>query len=139
MIIQNICNSYKKELFEGLHCNLDEYKIALYSYSAILNKHTTSYNEINDEVSGEGYIIGGKVLKGFKTLLDDDVAILTFDDVLWEFATITARGALIYNNSTPKKSAVAVLDLKDTYSSINGEFKIIFPKADKKTALLKIS
>jgi VCBS repeat-containing protein len=53
-------------------------------------------------------------------------------------ATITARGALIYNNSK-SNAAIAVLDFGSDFSSSNGTFQVQFPTAAHNTALIRIS
>ena len=120
-----ICSSYKKELFDGVHASADTYKIALFTDAATLDAATTAYSTTN-EVSGAGYSIGGKTLTGFTSGLDGTTAYLTFTDVEWTNATITARGCLIYNSSESNK-AVAVFDFGQNVVSTNGTFTVDFP------------
>lgn len=124
-ITSAICNSYKKEILEGVHSSADVYKVALYTSSATLDASTTAYSATN-EVSGTGYSAGGETLSGFSTSLSDSTANLTFTDVAIANATITARGCLIYNSSKSNK-AVAVFDFGADISSVNGTFTIDFP------------
>lgn len=65
---------------------------------------------------------------------------LFFDaaDPSFSSATITARGALIYNNSK-SNAAIAVLDFGSDFSSSNGTFTVQFPTAAHNTALIRIS
>ena len=120
-----ICSSYKKELFDGTHASGDTYKIALFSDSATLSAVTTAYSTSN-EVSGAGYVAGGKTLSGFTSGIDGTTAYLTFADASWTSATITARGCLIYNSSKSNK-AVAVFDFGQNVTSTNGTFTVDFP------------
>lgn len=120
-----ICSSYKKELFDGIHAAADTYKIALFTDAATLDAATTAYSTTN-EVSGAGYSIGGKTLTGFTSGIDGTTAYLTFNDVEWTNATITARGCLIYNSSESNK-AVAVFDFGQNVVSTNGTFTVDFP------------
>lgn len=120
-----ICNSYKKELFDGVHAAADTYKIALFTDSATLGAGTTAYSTSN-EIEGAGYSVGGKTLTGFTSGLDGSTAYLTFTDVEWTNATITARGCLIYNSSKSNK-AVAVFDFGQNVVSTNGTFTVDFP------------
>ena len=120
-----ICNSYKKELFDGIHAASDTYKIALFSDAATLSAATTAYATTN-EVTGAGYTQGGKTLTGFASGLDGTTAYLTFTDVSWDSATITARGCLIYNSSKSNK-AVAAFDFGQNVISTNGTFTVDFP------------
>ncbi len=133
-----VCDSYTQELFSGTHTSADTYKIALYTSSATLSSATTVYSSTN-EVSGTGYTAGGTALSGFSTSIDTGVAILDFTtDPSWTSATITARGALIYNSSKTNK-AVAVLDFGSDISSTNGTFTVQFPAATAAAGLIRIS
>ena len=136
-ITSAICNSYKKELLEGIHDSGDTYKIALYTPSASLDKNTTAYSATN-EVSGTGYTAGGLTLTGFSAALDGDTAVLDFADVSWSTATITARGYLIYNSSKGNK-AVRVEDFGSDKTSTADTFSITFPAASAAAGLIRIA
>jgi hypothetical protein len=86
-----VCNSYKKEILDGVHAAADTYKIALFTDAATLGAATTAYASTN-EVVGAGYTAGGVTLTGFTSGLADSVAYITFADAAWTNATITARG-----------------------------------------------
>lgn len=133
-----ICNSYKEEILQGVHDSGDTYKIALYTSSAALSKATTAYTASGEVASGGGYTTGGQTLVGFDVTLDGDTAILDFTtDPTWPAATITARGALIYNSSKTNK-AVAVLDFGSDIVSTDGTFTVTFPAAAAATGLICI-
>jgi len=83
-------------------------KMALYTADADLGAGTLIYTTAN-EVVGTGYTAGGNVLTGVTVLASGTTAYLDFDDVVWNPAGFTARGALIYNTSLGNL-AVAVLD-----------------------------
>ena len=83
-------------------------KMALYTANADLNAGTLVYTTAN-EVVGTGYTAGGNTLTNVTVLTSDTTAYLDFDDVVWNPAVFTARGALIYNTSL-SNLAVAVLD-----------------------------
>lgn len=145
-ITQAICNSFKEELGKALHAfgttvtrgttGADTFKIALYTSSATLGAGTTAYTTDN-EVSGTGYTAGGETLSPVNPTLDGSTAVLDFADVTWSSATITARGALIYNSSQGDR-AVAVLDFGENKSSSNGDFTIVFPAATAAAAIIRI-
>jgi len=120
-----IANSYKQEILEGVHDSTDTYKIALFNSNSNLSAATTTYST-HGEVSGTGYTAGGKTLTDFTTGLSGSTAFLTFTDPVWENATITARGCLIYNSSKSNK-AVAVFEFAQNVSSVNGTFTVDFP------------
>ena len=136
-ITSSVCDSYTQEVLSGTHSSADTYKIALYTSAATLGASTTVYSATN-EVSGTGYTAGGATLTGFTTSLDTGVTILDFADPSWTSATITARGALIYNSSKTNK-AVAVFDFGSDITSTNGTFSVTFPAPTAATGLIRIS
>jgi hypothetical protein len=83
-------------------------RMALYTANADLGAGTLTYTTAN-EVVGAGYTAGGNVLTGVTVLTSDTTAYLDFDNVVWNPANFTARGAVIYNASLGNL-AVAVLD-----------------------------
>lgn len=134
-----ICNSFKQELLAMTpHTAADVFKIALFTSAATLNKSTTAYAATN-EASGAGYTAGGLTLAGFLVTLDGDVAVLDWTtDPVWATATITARGALIYNSSRANR-AVAVVDFGADITSTNSEFRVTLPAPAAATGLIRIS
>jgi len=136
-----VCNSFKKELLDGsgTHLATDVYKIALYASAATLSKSTTAYSATNEVPDSGTYAAGGQALSGFTCSLDTDTAILDWStDPLWTSATITARGALIYNSSKSNK-AVAVLDFGGDITSTNGNFLVTLPAATAAAATVRIA
>jgi hypothetical protein len=142
-ITQAIANSFKKELLEGQHefqFGGDKFKLALYSSSATLNSATTSYTTTGQVGDSGSYSAGGGALvqPNPSTSVASGVAIVDFNDLSFTGATITARGALIYNTSATNK-AVAVLDFTSDKVSTDGTFTIIFPAFTTSAAILRIS
>tara|TARA_R100001530_G_scaffold69341_1_gene49215 strand:+ start:768 stop:1178 length:411 start_codon:yes stop_codon:yes gene_type:complete len=135
-----MCTTFKLALLDGeMDFSSDTsqaYKIALYTSSATLSAATTAYS-VTNEVSGTGYTAGGAALTINAPTTSGTTAYLDFDDVTWSTATITARGALIYQigGSTP---AVAVLDFGSDQTATAGDFIIQFPTADATNALIRI-
>ena len=142
-ITQAIANSFKKELLEGQHefqFGGDKFKLALYSSSATLNSTTTSFTTTSEVGNSGTYASGGGALvqPNPSTSIASGVAIVTFDNLSFTSASITARGALIYNTSATNK-AVAVLDFTSDKVSTDGTFTIIFPAFTTAAAILRIS
>ena len=137
-IVTAVCNSFKKEILEGVHEAADVYKIALYTSAATLNKSTTAYSATN-EVAGTGYTAGGATLSGYTTALDTDTAYIDWTvDPTWAASTITARGALIYN-STQANKAVATYDFGSDITSTAGTFTVTLPAAAAATATVRVA
>lgn len=142
-ISQAMCTSFKVELLDGVHnfdTGGDTFKIALYTSSATLGATTTAYTTSNEvSSSGTNYTAGGNTLTVSQVPTSTGTtAFLDFADTTWASATITARGALIYNSSKSNK-AVAVLDFGSDKTSTNGDFTIIFPTADASNAIIRIA
>jgi hypothetical protein len=141
-ITQTLTDVFLQDCLDGAH-NLgdggDTLKIALYTSSAALGKTTSAYIT-TQEVSGTGYTAGGAILASQAVSLDatNNVAFFDAADPSFTSATITARGALIYNNSK-SNAAIAVLDFGSDFSSSNGTFQVQFPTAAYNTALIRIS
>ena len=140
-ITQAMCTSFKQELLEAVHNFKNSggatFKIALYTSSASLGAGTTAYTTSN-EVSGTGYTAGGNTLTRVDPSSSGTTAITDFADSTWSSATITARGALIYNDTDSDK-AVAVLDFGADKISSGGDFTIQFPAADASNAIIRIA
>lgn len=140
-ITQALCTSFKQELMEGVHdFTTHTFKIALYTSSATLGASTTAYTATN-EVSGTGYTATGETLTvtGGAVSVSGTTAFIDFSDVTWSTATITARGALIYNDTVAGDPAVAVLDFGSDKSSSAGDFVVSFPTADASNAIVRIA
>jgi hypothetical protein len=142
-ITQAIANSFKKELLEGQHefqFGGDKFKLALYSSSATLNSATTSFTTTSEVGNSGTYASGGGALvqPNPSTSIASGVAIVTFGNLSFTSASITARGGLIYNTSASNK-AVAVLDFTSDKISTDGTFTIVFPAFTTAAAILRIS
>jgi len=138
-----ICNSFKKELLEATH-NFsnpggNSFKLSMYTNSATLGKSTTSFTTGNEVSSPTGgYSSGGKALVNTGTSLATNTAITDFSDLSFVGVTITARGALIYNDTNGDK-AVAVLDFGGDKTASSGTFTIQFPAFTTSAAILRIA
>ena len=137
-----MCSSFKKELLEAKHNFLlsggNTFKIALYTSSASLGASTTQYTTSN-EASGTNYTAKGNTLTRVNPSLDGTTAITDFADTTWSSSTITARGALIYNEDTTGDTSVLVLNFESDKSSSSGDFTIAFPTPDASNAIIRIA
>jgi len=141
-----MCSSFKQELLEGGHNFKNSgghtFKLAMYTNSASFNAATTAYTTSN-EVSGSGYTAGGGTLTRVDPSLSGTTALTDFYDLTFTSATVTARGALIYNTTTGGGSGtndtVVVLDFGSDKTSTAGDFTIQFPAADASNAIIRIA
>jgi hypothetical protein len=136
-ITQAMCTSFKEDLFNKIQdLEADTIKIALYTSSATLGAATTAYSATN-EISGTGYTAGGVTLTSATVATSGTTAYVDFDNPEWTTATFTARGALIYNDTTAGDNSVAVLDFGGDFTVSSGTFRVVFP-APGATAIIRI-
>lgn len=137
-ITQCQTNSFKAELYQGVHNLLtDVLKIALYTDAASLDQSTTVYTTSN-EVAASGYTAGGVTLTGVTIQTSStpsaNITYVDFNDASWTSA-LTARGALIYNSSKSNKS-IAVLDFGANKTS-SATFVVTMPGNTATSALIR--
>ena len=137
-----MCTSFKKELMEAKHNFLlsggNTFKLAMYDNNASFTAATTAYTT-SDEVSGTGYSAGGGTLTRIDPSSSGTTAFTSFSDLTFSTATVTARGALIYNDTATGDPTVIVLDFGADKTSTAGDFTIQFPTADASTAIIRIA
>ena len=151
-----LCTSFKKELLEGVHnfknSGGNTFKLALFTNSQAGNDNlggsgtdmdatVTAYSSsASNEVSNSGdYTAGGGSLTRVDPTTSSTTAFTDFSDLTFGSATITARGALIYNDSASGDPAVCILDFGSDKSSSSGNFTIVFPTADASNAITRIA
>ena len=137
-----MCTSFKKELLEAVHnfknSGGSTFNLALYTNSASFNAATTAYTSSN-EVSGTGYTAKGAALTRVDPSTSGTSALTDFSDLTFSTATVTARGALIFNDSASGDPSVVVLDFGADKTSTAGDFTVVFPTADASNAIIRIA
>jgi hypothetical protein len=137
-----MCTSFKKELMEAVHnfknSGGNTFRIALYTNSASFTAATTAYTSTN-EVSGTNYTAKGNSLTRVDPTTSSTTAYTDFADSTWSSSTITARGALIFNDSASGDPSVCVLDFGSDKSSSSGDFTVVFPTASSSAAIIRIA
>lgn len=134
--------SFKSELMSALH-DFDNpggntFKIALFTSAATLGAGTTSYSTTNEVATGGNYTAGGNTLVAVSPATSGTTAFIDFADTTWASSTITANGALIYNNTNANRSVISLAFGSDKSSS-NGDFQIIFPTANATDAIIRLA
>jgi hypothetical protein len=155
-ITQAMCTSFKAEIMLAVHdfrnTGGDTFKIALFTSASNIDANSTSYNTTS-EVTGTNYTAGGNTLvnqgvTASNTSASAGTGFTDFADTTWTNANITARGALIYNNTpsangtantTLTNAAVCALDFGSDRTSTLGDFTIIFPAATNAAAIIRIA
>ena len=141
-ITQAMCTSFKKELLEGVHnfknSGGSTFNLALYTSSASLGEGTTAYTTSN-EVSGTGYTAKGASLTRVDPSTSGTTALTDFSDLTFSTVSITAAGALIFNDSASGDPSVCVLNFGADKTASSGDFTIVFPTADASSAIIRIA
>lgn len=141
-----MCTSFKQQLLEGVHdfraTGGDTFKLALYTNSASFTAATTAYTATNEVANSGSYSAGGGTLTNINPSASGTTALTDFADITFTSATITARGALIYNTTpahTYTNPTCVVLDFGSDKTSTSGDFQIVFPTADASNAIIRIA
>lgn len=141
-----VCTSFKDELLEGVHdfrlTTGDVFKLALYNNTASFTAATTAYTAVNEVANSGTYAAGGGTLTNVSPVTTGTTAFVDFADLTFTTATITARGALIYNTTpahTYTNPTCVVLDFGSDRTSTAGDFSIVFPTADATNAIIRIA
>jgi hypothetical protein len=141
-----MCTSFKQQLLEGVHdfraTGGDTFKLALYTDSASFTAATTAYTATNEVPDSGSYAAGGGTLTNVNPSSSGTTAFTDFADLTFTSATITARGAMIYNSSpthTYTNPSVVILDFGSDKTSTTGDFTIVFPAANATDAIIRIA
>ncbi len=138
-----MCTSFKVELMKGVHNFTtgtgNEFKMALYDNSASFTAATTAYTSTNEVANSGSYSAGGGALTNVTPTSSGTPAFTDFADLSFTSATITAYGAMIYNNTAAGDPSVCILDFGGAKTSTSGTFTIIFPTADATSAIIRIA
>jgi hypothetical protein len=138
-----MCTSFKVELMQAVHnftaSTGNTFKLALYDNTASFTAATTAYTATNEVANSGTYSAGGGTLTNVTPVSTGTTAFTDFADLSFTTATITAFGALIYNDTAAGNPTVCVLDFGGAKTSTSGTFTIVFPTADSTSAIIRIA
>ena len=138
-----MCTSFKVQLMTGTHNFTtgtgNTFKLAMYDNSASFTAATTAYTATNEVANSGTYAAGGGTLTNVTPTSSGTTAFTDFSDLSFTSATITAFGALIYNDTAAGDPTVCVLDFGGAKTSTAGTFTIVFPTADASNAIIRIA
>jgi len=149
-ISQAMCTAFKGEVLKGTHnfaaSGGNSFKLALYaeggggksSTTATLGAATTGFTTTGEVASSGTYVTGGLALTNIDPTTSGTTGYTDFADKSFTTATITAMGAMIYNDTNSDK-AVCILDFSSNKTSTAGTFTITFPAAAASTAIIRIA
>ena len=137
-----MCTSFKVELMTATHdftnSTGNTFNIAMYDNNSSFTAATTAYTA-TDEVSGTAYVAKGNTLVNVTPTSTSTTAFTDFGDSTWSSSTITARGAMIFNDTASGDPSVVILDFGSDKSSSSGDFTIVFPTGDATSAIIRIA
>jgi carbon monoxide dehydrogenase subunit G len=137
-----IPDAFKSELLSGTHNFANggnTFKIALYTDISGFSTSSTAYTTTNEvSSSGTSYTAGGNALDSQAVSVASNTALVDFADEVFSSVTLSAVGAVIYNDTNSDK-LVVVLDFGGTKTATNGDFTIQFPAAGASTAIIRIA
>ena len=138
-----MCTSFKVELMKAVHnfttSTGNTFKLALYNNTAAFTAATTAYTATNEVTASGSYSAGGGALTNVTPTSTSTTAFTDFADLSFTSATITAYGAMIYNDTAAGDPSVCILDFGGAKTSTAGTFTIIFPTNDSTNAILRIA
>jgi hypothetical protein len=135
-----ICNSFKEQLFEGVHTfgpAGDQFKLALYDNNATFTAATTAYTSANEMPASGSYVAGGGNLTSLEPVVSSGIVLISFVDLLFTGVDFGPFGALIYNSSVAGNPAVCVIDFDGEKSAVNQNMEIRFPPVTSTSAFLR--
>lgn len=138
-----MCTSFKVELLRAVHNFTtgtgSTFKLALYDNTPSFTAATTAYTSSGEVPASGTYAAGGGALTNITPVSSGTTALTDFADLSFTGATITAYGAMIYNDSAAGDPSVIILDFGGAKTSTNGTFTVVFPPADVTSAIIRIA
>ena len=142
--------AFKGEVLKATHnfsaSGGNSFKLALYAISsggksgttAALGATTVVFTTSGEVASSGSYVTGGVALTNIDPTTSGTTGFADFADLSFTTATITARGAMIYNDTNGDKM-VCSLDFGGNKTSTAGTFTVQFPAAAASTAIIRIA
>lgn len=133
--------SAAKNLFDrtqNIDFDTNTIKVALLTSSYTPNQDTHSdFADLTNEVSGTGYTAGGATLATKSVTLVNNVLTIDAADTTWTSSTITARYAVVYDDSGATdgdKALIGWIDFGEDKSTTNSTFRITWNSSGVGTA-----
>jgi len=121
-------NALKNDLAVDLDdTTADRFKVMLVTSSYTPNFGTHDFKaDVTNEVVGTGYTANGESLSSVTLTQSGGTITFDADDVTWTSSTITARGAVVYDDSLTNDPLIAYIDFGADKSSSAGDFVLSF-------------
>lgn len=126
-----LTNTYIEKLHAAqIDISTHTFRVALYTNSATLDATTTAYTATGEVATGGGYTAGGTtVTLTYSVVLTNRgyVPIIDISDATWAASTITARGAMLYDDTAAGNPAMLIIDFGSDKSTSGTSFTVQFP------------
>ena len=121
-------NALKNDLAVDLDdTTADRFKVMLVTSAYTPDFGTHDFKaDVTNEVTGTGYSAGGESLTSVTLTQSGGTITFDADDVTWASSTITARGAVVYDDSLVNDPLIAYIDFGADKSSSAGDFVLSF-------------
>ena len=141
--------AFKSEVLKGTHnfsaSGGNSFKLALYAISsggkssstALLAATTTVFTTLGEVASSGTYVTGGLALTNIDPTTSGTTGFADFADKSFTTATITARGAMIYNDTNGDKM-VCSLDFGGNKTSTREHLQFSFQRRRHRRQLLEL-
>ncbi len=124
--------TFLNALKNDLDVDLDDTTAGRFKVMLVTSSYTPDFGthdfkvDVTNEVVGTGYSAGGESLSS--VTLTQSAGTITFDadDVTWTSSTITARGAVVYDDSLVNDPLICYIDFGADKSSSSGDFVLSF-------------
>ena len=105
----------------------DRFKVMLVtsSYNPDFGAHDFKA-DVTNEITGTGYTAGGESLTSVTLTQAGGTITWDADDVTWTSSTLTARGAVVYDDSLTNDPLICYIDFGADKSSSSGDFILSF-------------
>lgn len=121
-------NALKDDLAVDLDdTTADRFKVMLVTSSYTPDFGTHDFKaDVTNEVTGTGYSAGGESLSSVTLTQSGGTITFDADNVTWTSSTITARGAVVYDNTLTDQPLICYIDFGADKSSSSGDFVLSF-------------
>lgn len=124
--------TFLNALKNDLALDLDDTTAGRFKAMLVTSTYTPDFGahdlkaDVTNEVSGTGYSAGGEALTSVTCTQAAGTITWDADDVTWTSSTITARGAVIYDDSLTDDPLICYIDFGSDQSSTSGDFTLSF-------------
>lgn len=105
----------------------DRFKVMLVTSAYTPDFGTHDFKaDVTNEITGTGYSAGGESLTSVTLTQTGGTITWDADDVTWASSTLTARGAVVYDDSLASDPLICYIDFGSDKSSSSGDFVLSF-------------